>query len=64
MKEQADTDRIEITRASHSQYIETERGESSVGTTLGNISLLDRSIYYWSPAVQAPIEQHIDFDAT
>ena len=40
------------------------RGESSAGTTLGNISLLDRFMYYWAPAVQTPIEQHIDFDAT
>ena len=33
-------------------------------TTLGDISLLDRSMYYWAPAVQALVEQHIGFDAT
>ena len=53
MEEQADTERTE-----------TVRGESSAGTTLGDISLLDRSMYYWAPTVQAPIEQHIDFDVS
>ena len=43
-------------RASHSHHGET--------TTLGDISLLDRSMYYWTPAIQTPIEQHIDFDGT
>ena len=64
MKEQADTESTETARASHTQYAETVRGESSAGTTLGDISLLDRYMYYWAPAVQTPIEQHIDFDAT
>ena len=64
MEEQADTERTETARANHSQYTETVRGESSAGTILGDISLLDRSMYYWAPAVQTPIEQHIDFDAT
>ena len=64
MEEQADTERTETTRASHSQYAETVRGESSAGTTLGDIALLDRSMYYWAPTVQTPIEQHIDFNAT
>ena len=63
MEEQADTERTEAKRASHTQHAETVRGESSVGTTLGDISLLDRSMYYWAPAVQTPIEQHIDFGA-
>ena len=63
MEEQADTYRTETARASHSQHAKTVRGESSAGTTLGDISLLDRSMYYWAPAVQTPIEQHIDFDA-
>ena len=64
MEEQADTDGTETVRASHSQDTETVRGESLAGTTLGDISLLDRSMYYWAPAVQTPIEQLIDFDAT
>ena len=64
MEEQADTERTETARASHTQHAETVRGESSSGTTLGDISLLDRSMYYWAPAVQAPVEQHISFDAS
>ena len=64
MEELTDTERTETARASHSQHTETVRGESSAGTTLGDISLLDRSMYYWAPAVQTPIEQYIDFDAT
>ena len=64
MEEQADTDRTETARASHSQHAKTMRGESLVGTTLGDISLLDRSMYYWAPAVHTPIEQHINFNAT
>ena len=64
MEEQADTERTETARASHSQHAETMRGESLVGTTLDDISLLNRSMYYWAPIVQTPIEQHIGFDAT
>ena len=63
IKEQADIDKTDTARASHSQHTKTVRGESSAGTTLGDISLMDRSMYYWAPAVQTPIEQHIDFDA-
>ena len=63
MEEQADTERTETERASHTQHAEMVHGESSSGTTLGDISLLDRSMYYWAPAVQAPVEQHISFDA-
>ena len=63
MEEQVDTERTETERASHSQHAETVRGESSAGNTLGDISLLDHSMYYWAPVVQAPVEQHIDFDA-
>ena len=63
MEEQADTERTKTARASHTQHTETVRGESSASTTLGDISLLDRSMYYWAPAVQTLIEQHIDFDA-
>ena len=61
---QADIDKTDTARASHSQHAKTVRGESSTGTTLGDISLLDRSMYYWAPAIQTPIELHIDFDAT
>ena len=64
MEEQVDTKRTETERASHSQHTETMRGESLGGTTFGDISLLDRSMYYWAPTVQTPIEQHIDFDVT
>ena len=64
MEEQADTERTETARASHTQHTETVRGESSASTTLGDISLLDRSMYYWAPIIQTPIEQHIDFDAS
>ena len=41
MEEQADVDRTETAKASHSQHTETVRGESSADTTLGDISLLD-----------------------
>ena len=64
MEEQVDADRTETVRASHTQHTETVHGESSFGTTLGDISLLDRSMYYWAPAVQALVEQHISFDAS
>ena len=64
MEKQVDTERTETERASHIQHAETVRGESSTGTTLGDISLLDHSMYYWAPVVQTPIEQHINFDAT
>ena len=63
MEEQADPERTETARASHTQHAETVRGETSSSTTLGDISLLDRSMYYWAPTVQAPVEQHISFDA-
>ena len=64
MEEHVDTKRIETERASHFQYTETVRGESSRGTTLGDISLLDRSMYYWALAVPTPKEQHMSFDAS
>ena len=63
MEEQADTERTKTARASHTQHAETVRGESSASTTLGDISHLDQSMYYWAPAIQTPIE-HIDFDAS
>ena len=63
MEEQVNAERTETGRASHTQRTETAHGESSAGTTLGDISLLDRSMYYWAPAIQAPVEQHISFDA-
>ena len=64
MEEQADTERTETERVSHTQHAETVRGESSTGTTISDISLLDRFMYYWAPTVQTPIEQYIYFDAT
>ena len=51
MEEQPDTERTETARASHTQHAETVRGESSASTTLGDISLLDQSMYYWAPAI-------------
>ena len=56
MEEQADTERTETERASHTQHAETIRGEYSTGTTLSDISLLDRFMFYWAPAIQTPIE--------
>ena len=64
MEEQANTERTETARASHTQHAETMRGDSSACTTLGDISLLDRLMYYWALVIQIPIEQHIDFDAS
>ena len=43
MEEPSDTEKTENERASHA---ETVRGESSSGNTLGDISLLDCSMYY------------------
>ena len=63
MEEQADTERTETERSSHTQHAETVRGESSTSSTLGDITLLDQSMYYWAPTIQTPIEQHISFDA-
>ena len=51
MEEQANIERTETERVSHTQPTETVRGEASSSTTLGDISLLDRSMYYWAPTV-------------
>ena len=59
MEEQDDTE-----RTGHTQYTKTVRGESSIGTTLSDISLLERSMYYRAPVVQTPIEHYINFDMT
>ena len=56
MEEQVDVERTETGGASHTQCTETVYGESSSGTTLGDISLLDRSMYYWALAIQAHVE--------
>ena len=64
MEEPADVERAEAERTGHFQYTETARGESSGGTTLGDISLLDRSMYYWAPAVPTPREQYVNCDAS
>ena len=64
MKEHVDAKRTETERAGHFQYTETVRGESSGGTTLGDISLLDRSMYYLAPSVPNPREQYVDFGAS
>ena len=56
IEEHANTKRIETDRTSYSQHTETIRGESSASITLGDISLLDRSMYHWASAVQMPIE--------
>ena len=52
----------ETEQGSYAQHTKTVRGEASTSATLGDISLLDRSMYYWAPAVQTPIEQHMYFD--
>ena len=52
----------EIEQGSYAHHIKTVRGETLMSTTLGDISLHDRSMYYWAPAVQTPIEQHMYFD--
>lgn len=64
MEEQDNTERTNPRHESHTPHTETVRGESSSGTTLGDISLLDRSMYFWASAVQTPVEQHIIFDMT
>ena len=64
MEEPADVERAETERTGHFQYTETVRGESSGGTTLGDISLLDRSMYYWALTVSTPREQYVDCDAS
>ena len=46
MEEQVDVERTETGEASHTQHTETARGDSLSSTTLGDISLLDRSMYY------------------
>ena len=67
MDEQADTKktRTEMTdqetkHASHIQHTMYVRSEAS----MNNISLLDRSMYYWASAVQIPIEQQMYFDTS
>ena len=56
IEEQADTERTKTKRVSHTQHAKTVRGESSTGTTLSDIFILDNSMYYWAPVVQTPIE--------
>ena len=67
MEEQTDTGKTETERtdqkrehASHIQHTMHVRSEAS----MNNISLLDRSMYYWAFAVQIPIEQHMYFDTS
>ena len=62
MEEQADTKKTrtemtdqEIKHASHTQYTMSARGEASMNATFGDVSLLDRSMYYWASTVQIPI---------
>ena len=51
MEQRDKTERTETNRSSHSQHVETVRAESSPGITLGDISLLDRSMYHWALTV-------------
>ena len=71
MDEQADTKRTETEmidqetkHASHTQYTMPTRGEASTNATFGDVSLLDRSMYYWVSVVQIPIEQQMYFDTS
>ena len=64
MEEQADTERTKIERtdqemkhAFHTQHAMSARGEASTSATFGDVSLLDRLMYYWAHAVQTPVEQ-------
>ena len=47
---------------SHTQHAMPARGKASMNATFGDVSLLDRSMYYWVPTVQTPIEQQMYFD--
>ena len=67
MEEQADTKKTrtemtdqEIKHASHIQHTMHVRSEAS----MNDISLLDRSMYYWASAIQIPIEQQMYFDTS
>ena len=38
------------------------RGEASTNATFDDVSLLDRSMYYWASMIRTPVEKHIYFD--
>ena len=63
MEEQADTEKTETKRtdhkrehASHIQQAMPARSEASISITFGDVLLLDRSVYYWAPAIQTPVQ--------
>ena len=69
MEEQDDTERTKTKRTdqqrehvSHTQHTMPARGEASMSATFGDVSLLDRSMYYLAPIVYAPVEQQMYFD--
>ena len=76
MEEQVDTERTKTERtetkrtdqereyASYTQYTMHVRSEASMNATFDEISLLDRSMYYWAHAVQTFVEWWMYFDTT
>ena len=63
-KEHADTERTdqETKHAFHNQHALHGQGEASTSATFDDVSLLDRSMYYCVPSIQAPAEQQMYFD--
>ena len=62
MEEQADTDKTdtewtdkEMEHASYTLHAMLVQSEASMSTTFNDVSLLDRSMYYWVPAVWTPV---------
>ena len=58
IEELADTEKTEIEKtdqkrehASHTQHAISAQGEASMSATFDDVSLLNRSMYYWVPAV-------------
>ena len=54
----------ETKHASHTQYTMPTRGEASTNATFGDVSVLDRSMYYWASAIWTPIEQPMYVDTS
>ena len=56
---ESDTKKTEL--EPYTQYVKTTHGQAYTCATLGDISLLDRSMYYWAATVQSPIEHQKHF---
>ena len=63
MKEQADAERTktewtdqEREHTSHTQHPMSAQSEASTNATFDDVLLLDRSLYYWAPAIQTHVE--------